>query len=81
MRTTTFIAATVTLLGLTAAPALAHHEHQLVNPGTTVTLPCEPAAATDVHPIHTGLHMAFVHRVPDAAPVSVGRTGEPCPHG
>ena len=79
MRTTLLTAATVaTLLGATAAPALAHHEHQLVNPGTTVVFKCEPAAAAVVHPIHYGLHMAFKHNVPAAAPITVGATGGKC---
>lgn len=49
-------------LGLLSGPALAHHEHQLVNPGTTVTFKCEPAAAADLHPIHEGLHVALRDR-------------------
>lgn len=71
-------AASITMLGLLAAPAAAHHEHQLVNPGTTVVFRCEPAAAADVHPIHNGLHMAHMRRVAEAAPVTVGRTGGAC---
>lgn len=71
-------AAAITMLGLLAAPAAAHHEHQLTNPGTTVVFKCEPTAAADVHPIHNGLHMAHKNQVPATAPVTVGATGSPC---
>lgn len=67
--------AALTLIGLFAAPASAHHQHQLTTPGTSVTFRCEPAAAADVHPIHNGLHMALKHNVPDAAPVSMAAIG------
>lgn len=58
-RITTLLTAVLFMLGLMGAPALAHHQHTLDTPGTEKTFACEPDAATDVHPIHYGLHMAL----------------------
>jgi hypothetical protein len=46
-------------LGVLATPAAAHHQHTIHTPGTEKTIPCEPGAAADVHPIHEGLHVAL----------------------
>ena len=88
-RTITLLAATLLTLGIMAAPALAWHQHELENPGTTVTFRCEPAHLSGtpqnpgVHPIHFGLHNAIDPAVVDErgnpGPVSVRATGTPCP--
>lgn len=42
------------------SPAMAAHEHTLTTPGgNQVVLPCEPAAAAELHPIHNGLHVGL----------------------
>ena len=64
--------------------AVAHHQHELSNPGTTVTLPCEPAhIAEQPHPLHYGLHNAvdpdIVEERGNPGPVTVQATEESCP--
>ena len=81
-------AAVLLTLGVLSGPALAHHQHQLTNPGTdrldrTVVFACEPAAAAQVHPIHSGLHNALdpavMDRRGDPGPVSLTGDAGDCP--
>jgi hypothetical protein len=61
-RITIMLTALLLALGMLATPAAAHHQHTIHTPGTAKTIPCEPAAAADVHPIHEGLHLAIRDR-------------------
>jgi hypothetical protein len=61
-RITVLFTALLLALGMLATPAVAHHQHTIHTPGTEKTIPCEPGAAADVHPIHEGLHVALRDR-------------------
>ncbi len=61
-RITILFTALLLALGMLATPAAAWHQHSIHTPGTSKTIPCEPAAAANVHPLHEGLHVAIRDR-------------------